>query len=437
MPIPSVLLIALLNSGPAALEYAPGYSLDDEWGALWRRVSDRTGRADPDGPIQQRFSPDQYEDYQLDLRNSEFPLGREHAFVRCATCARFSVNSLDEFELTNVTQLKAHTRFGTYGFFSLAFDRLETRETKSNLFSFEIGATADGPRGPFGGISFNPRWEKDDVDVQLSAGYRDDRYGVARVKFGAFDAGTNASYGLAEARGSVLPRHLWQREVPFGLSFDVQSRSLYGVRAEGYLGGLFPARTSYRHPREPEQDRQQRDWGLFSGALLEWQPFELPLHVGGSVLIARTATQVLASAIPEQDRTVEENTSQLMVYALATPRRGLNLEASVTSIGRPERLSFVLDRDRDRERKDEELLLTLRAMWMPTEVVGADLRLIRDVRRSEGPPVIDVNGINTRLVVRALLQFGEHVWVSFGVGWDLDPGEVGYDGGGGTFIVSY
>jgi hypothetical protein len=103
------------------------------------------------------------------------------------------------------------------------------------------------------------------------------------------------------------------------------------------------------------------------------------------------------------------------LYALAQPLPRLEVEASATFTARPEVSDGVLG-------GDSQVLFSLRSMWQFSEVVGADVRLLRDA-------------LNTRLVTRVMLQLSERFWVSFGVGWDLDGSEGPYDGGGGSIYV--
>ena len=44
---------------------------------------------------------------------------------------------------------------------------------------------------------------------------------------------------------------------------------------------------------------------------------------------------------------------------------------------------------------------------------------------------------NNRLVTRAILRLGDRLWATFGTAWDLDPGEVIYDGSGATILLDF
>ena len=83
---PLVLLAFLVAAAPAAAD-APeglGYSLDDQWNEIWRRIFDREGRPDPDGPIQQRNAVMLYPEYELNLAVPQFPMRLERDWTERA-----------------------------------------------------------------------------------------------------------------------------------------------------------------------------------------------------------------------------------------------------------------------------------------------------------------------------------------------------------------
>lgn len=408
-------IVGLLVGGAASAAEV-GYSLDDAWGAAWRRIADRSGRPDPEGGLLQRFAGRQYPEYQLNLWVAEPPLELERAWAARGSGARLWVQSLDEFELANRFQLKARASILSGGWLGVRFDRVDGRETESDLVRLDFGLS----RGElFGALSFYPRWEKDDSDVEAAAGWRREGWGEVRLRLFAFDPFTNASFGLAELRGAVLLEHADQLDLPLGIALEASSAEIRGVRGELYLGRLWPARTQLRYPAEPGRDHVRQVSGLLGGALVEWQPFALPLRVGASGLGVHARSHWDGAS----DRSLDETTWRAMLYALAELPRKVSLEAFLALTARPETGRAT----------DEEWLWSLRARWMPTGVVGADLAFLRLSRRGPAP----VAGANHRVVTRMVLALGEKVWSTFGVGWDLDPGDGPYDGGGATILVEF
>jgi hypothetical protein len=47
------------------------------------------------------------------------------------------------------------------------------------------------------------------------------------------------------------------------------------------------------------------------------------------------------------------------------------------------------------------------------------------------------NGTANRLSTRATYQIDGRIWLGFGTGWDLDPGDIIYDGSGLTLLLAY
>ena len=77
-----------------------------------------------------------------------------------------------------------------------------------------------------------------------------------------------------------------------------------------------------------------------------------------------------------------------------------------------------------------------RAIWMPSTVVGLEVGLMRSDRLLIGPPGEREGGSDHRLLTRCALQLGPKVHITFGIGWDLDPSDGRYDGGGLTLRLN-
>lgn len=419
-------LVLAMAAGEARAEPEPGYSLLDEWEALWRRVVDRSGRPDPDGPIQQRFPGDLYPEYELDMAVPAFPLRLERAWTEMPSGARVWVQSLDEFQLATRAQIKTRAPLGRSWRIGVAFDRLETRTAQSDLVRIDFAW--DPPCGPFVWMSAYPRLEKDDSDVTAAVGWRDPGLGEARLRVFALDPFTNASTALAESRDAELERSVKQVDLPIALAAEAISRSWRGWRGELYAGGVLPQTTRVRLADEAgDHDQEQRGW--LGGALLEWKVPRRPLWLGASGLAMSTRWRREHETMFEADREVSERTRQLRGYALWAPLERLRLEGQLRFTSRPERAG-------GEERRDREWLTSVRAAWMLSRVAGVDLGLLRLDRTASGPPDERVEGERHRLVTRALLELGA-LWASFGVSWDLDPeGKGPFGGGGATLIVA-
>ena len=418
-----VVLLALV-AGAARGEPEPGFTLEDEWNALWRRVADRGGRPDPEGPVQQRFVDSLYREYELDLAVPAFPLRLERAWAERPAGARLWVQSLDEFELATRAQIKVRAPIGGAWRVGFAFDRLETRTVQSDLVRVDFAW--DPPCGTFVWISAYPRWEKDDSDLSVAVGRRHPALGEARLRLFALDPFTNASTALAESRDEPLDRSVKQIDLPLALAAEVVSRSWRGVRGELYGGGILPQATQVRF-EDPAEDYQQQQTGWLGGALAEWKLQPEPLWLGASGLVMSTRWRRDHDTMVEADREVSERSWQLRPYALWAPTGALRLEGQLRWTSRPESADGM-------QRRDQEWLTSARGAWMFSRVAGVDLGLLRYDRSSSGPPDVRVDGNRHRLVTRMLLELGA-LWASFGVSWDLDPVGKGYFGGGGATLI--
>lgn len=421
----ALVLAVALRAGDARADPDPGYSLDDDWNAEWRRVLDRNGRPDPDGPIQQRFVDPLYPEYELDLAVPHFPLRAERAWAERPAGARLWVQSLDEFELASRAQLKQRAPLGRQWKLAIAFDRLATRTVQSDLLRLDFAW--DPPCGTFVILSAYPRWEKSDSDLGAAVGYRHPAFGEARLRLFALDPFTNASYALAASRDSALDKRVEQVDLPIAVAGELASRVWRGARGELYAGGI-PTQAVRVDLEDPAESHDQEQSGHLAGALAEWQLPDRPVWIGATGLLVSTHWHREHDGLAELDRDVRERTRQLRAYALAVPLDSLRLEGQVRWTSRPEI-------DTGAERRDREWLSQVRGEWMFSRVAGIDLGLLRLDRAASGPPEVNVDGTRHRMVTRVLLRLGA-LWASFGASWDLDPvGKGPFGGGGATLLI--
>ena len=419
---------------------APTYTLADEWDETWLRLYDRTGRPDPDGPMLQRFDDGLYRRYHFDLTVPDFPMATEARWADQSDGARMWVQSLNEFELANRMQLRTSISTWEDGHIDLGYDRRQDRLTDRHQLRFDIGQRDIADTGVDARLRFHPGWVKNDVDVEAMVRYAVDDLGEASLRLGTLDTFINASFGLVEARGRQLEEHVRHQDIPLTAGAGLRTASWYGVRTELYAGGVIPHSRHHEFRDEPQLDHLRDRRALLAAALLEWSLSSLPVSVGATV--ESTDAQMDWSYDEEEEernRSIREATRAIRVYALSRPIETLELEFSTTRTNRPEHRTGpgVADEWRQNPRRsDVEQLTTLRAIWHPHEIAGADIQLLRMNRTTEGPPQLDIDGSFNRLVTRLSLQLGDDVWTSFGVGWTLDPRTAIYDGGGMTLIYT-
>ena len=138
-------------------------------------------------------------------------------------------------------------------------------------------------------------------------------------------------------------------------------------------------------------------------------------------------------ADPTRDAVIPEYTTRLDAWALADLPGPVHLEASVYRLT----VDGRLDPARDLTGGETRWLTGLRAVWMASPAVGLELGLMRSDRSVHGDPAGRLEGTDHRLLTRCVLPIGDNVWTRFGVGWDLDPRDGRYDGGGLTMILAY
>lgn len=430
LALAALTVLALTTTAHAAPPH--GYSLDDAWAEQWRRMYDRHGRPDPDGPPQQRQNFLRGREYEMDLAASDFPLASEETWRRAETGARLRMQSLDEFSFVHAVQLKTRAAVGDTGHVGLRFDREHGRGHHTDLLRVDFALDRIARTPLYTRLSLYPRGEKEDIDAELVLGARHP-LGELRLRVAAFDLFTDASYALAEGRGQILDRHLDMQDPPLAFALEALSTRWNGLRVELYGGLVIPQAIRVRHPERPEDDHHRTHEAWLAAALLEWRPEPLPLTLG---LAARRWTSTFATidhADPARDEVIPEDTTRLDAYALADLPGPIHLEASVRRLT----IDGRLDPARALTGGETRWLTSLRAIWMPSPAIGLELGLMRHDRRVYGDPAGRLEGHDHRLLTRCVLPIGDNVWTSFGVGWDLDPEDGRYDGGGLTMILVY
>lgn len=436
------LLIALLAPPPTPLAPDPldrlgGYTLDEVWSGQWRRMYDRTGRPDPDGPPQQRQNRRLYPEYEMDLAASDLPRADEQRWRAATDGGRFRLQSLDEFGFAHLVQLKTRAAVGEAGgFVGLRFDRRYGRGYDSDLLRVDFGhdSIADSP--VFARLGVYPRGEKEDIDLELLVGARWAAWGEARVRLAAFDAFVDAAYALAEGRDVVLDRHLDMQDAPLALAVELLSARVAGLRVELYGARVLPQAIRVWHPEVPEDDHRRVREGWLGAGLIE---YGLPPALGVPVALGLTARRwssdfgTVGFADPARDRRITEDATRLEAYGLAV-LGPVQVEAVV---GRTTAEGLLDPTDPDGPTGGEiRWLSRIRAVWMLFDGFGLDLGFMRSDRALTGPAERRLRGADHRLLTRFAVPLGERVWATFGVGWDLDDGDGVYDGGGVTLILA-
>ena len=402
-----IALVLALTILPGA---APtGASLEDAWFGVWRRLADRTGRQDPLG-AQLQNGPPQYLEYALDLRLSAFDTATENAWRTDPTGARFFVQSLNEFTLTNRAQIKTRAVVGEGWSVDLRYDQQQDRWTQSHLMALTVRGEDIGNTPIFAEATLYPRWEKTDADVMAVVGLRG-RQGEVRLRMLAFDPFNDAAYSLARGRGAQVPDNRDQRNAPLGFAVEALSARWHGWRAELY-GGIVPGYTTTRTtPTEPIPRGHRRSaWmvgGLTEYAGNQWTAGLSALHVD---------TQDHWSQ--RQVATVDAFEREIRLYGTARLPAHLALRGDVVQVVRNRELRWIFDS---------------RLRWTPGHF-GAELGYMRGARPHA---TVGRTGVANRLVTRMTFAINDTLWLAFGTGWDLDPGEGVYDGSGLTMMLDW
>jgi len=284
-------------------------------------------------------------------------------------------------------------------------------------------------------LSFFPRLTKEDSDIIAAVGVRDARWGDVRLRVFALDPFTNASYALAAVRNRPLEFTKGQEDAPLAAALELSTLGCI-LRGELYLGGILPHDTRYRSSNTA-LDQTQTESGVLAGGMLEWRPPGVALRIGGSALTMMTKWQRAYSLRPELDRTVDERTHQLRLYAFGKPRRGVQLEGQLRWTGRPESDQGASPAARS-ERSDNEWLATLRGEWWIGRSAGVDVGVFAMTRSHDGMlgQIANTDGDVVRVLTRSVLQLGPRVRASVGCSWDVYVKNKGPFGGAGMTLIA-
>lgn len=389
-----------------------GHSFEDAWLGIWRRLADRTGRPDPMGAQLQNDGL-QYLEYALDRAQAAFPIEDEEAWRITPAAARFFVQSLDEFELTNRAQIKTRTDLGRGWSLGLRLDQQQDRWTQSQLLSLAVRKERLGDTRLFVEGTLYPRWEKPDADVMAVVGWQD-TWGEVRLRTVAFDPFLNASYALAESRDARLSDSQDQRDAPLGYALELLTLRRHLLRFEAYAGWI-PAFSTERTTAAGARVHTRSGW--MAGGMVE-----AGLHrrlVAGAGAVGVATRDVWTGLDPKTVAAWETRVQQWVVVELPAALK-VRLDGQV-----------ILRR---RELRDIE---TLRLTWQPGPS-GVEVGLMRGGR-------IIPDDVQTRfatdaahrLTTRYTLLLAGRLWMAVGTGWDLDPGDIVYDGSGITMMMAW
>jgi hypothetical protein len=426
-----------LRFAPPAI--AEGWDMREQWDGVWRRFQDRNGRPQLQGPLLQ-WSPElQRAEYELALAAAEHPLVLERDWNRRTRGARLFVHSDDEFSFFNGLRLKENVRMGRNGALGLRFDRVELREVHSSLFQLAFAFPNIAGSGAFVEVRPVARFEKQDIDVEIAAGWA--RPGVARItgRVFSFDTFNNASDALAKQRDSEQEVRVLQRNASVGTALEFELFAIPQVRAELFVGAVMPSRSllDYADPWVVDFERTQS--ALLGGAWVEWSLPWVPVWVGGSAQMIATK-QINVDLQGETLAETDERELRSRAYLLGELGRGtlghttLELSASYRDDQLPQHRSEYGSVVRDRS-----FMGIARATWMPTSVFGLELTYIGLDREATGVGELApfLTGNHHRLVTRLAFAFDPNVRITFGVGWDLDDRANRYDQGGMTLTARW
>jgi hypothetical protein len=410
-----MLLLAVCSLSP------PAFSLESEWLAHWRRIEDRGGRPDAQGALLQWAGDPQYLEYPFDQSQAAFPLSGEWAWQQAPRGSRLYVQSITEFSLTHQIELKDAWALGQGVSIGVQYHQLADRQTQSHLARLVLGGDEVAGSPLVFELSLFPRWDKEDIDLEAFVGLRAAALGEVRLRIIALDPFINASYALAESRGAVLEEVFEQHDPGFALALEGASVRWQGLRAELYGGLLLPHMTERRVPEGPATEHTRS--GHLAGGLLEWAG---PLTVGltGLHVHARDTWR------PAPGRRIDESLTEGRFYALAEVV-GARIEGQLRVSTR----DFREEGDAPRALGALHRLWALRGWWPAEGVVAGELGLMRVDRDPHGQPpaFVDADAAH-RLVTRVAVNLPP-LWLALGVGWDLEPADGRYDGGGLTLIL--
>lgn len=366
------------------------------------------------------------------MATADFPIGDEYQWARARDGARWWVHSYNAVQLGNNVSMKVGRPVGKNWNYDIRFDRLYTRDTWSDLVQADFTWQPKKDKTPFVAISVFPRIEKQDSDMALTLGYKDSRYGEARLRVWGLDLFSTAAYAVATGRGSPLD-YLWkQTSAPLAFAAELSSVRIGGLRSELYLGAVIP-QTRELYTEELAYVRKFEEWAVLFGGMLEYKFDELPLWVGVSSTMVSSHFEKQDLTDPSQNMIANEDTMQARLYALSVPRRDMRIESYWRLTSRPEEI--ITPATPESYRNDKGSMFSVRWQWLLARTTGFELSYWRYDRKTEGPPNMAVDGTGHRIATRFLWHM-KNLTATFGVGWD--PLMAGfYDGSGGTLAVRF
>lgn len=416
-----------------------GWDMRNQWDGVWRRFQDRNGRPQLQGPLLQ-WSPElQRAEYELALVAAEHPLIFERDWARRTRGARVFIHSDDEFSFFNGVRLKERIPMGRAGALGIDFNRVELREIHSSMVQLVFAFPNIAGSGAFLEIRPVARFEKQDLDVEVAAGWSREHVVRVTARLFSFDTFNNASDALAKQRDAEQEVRVLQRNASLGTALELELFAIPRVRAQAFIGAVLPsrARLDYLDPWLVDVERTQS--ALLGGTWLEWALPTLPIWIGGSAQVVATEQTKVDDA---GQRITDEPERELRTrgYLLAEVGRGsvghttFELSASLRDDRLPSHRSEYGSVTRDRS-----VMGVARTTWMPTRVFGLELTYVGLQREAEGVGELAqfLTGTNHRLVTRFAFAFDPHVRITFGVGWDLDDRSNRYDQGGMTLTARW
>ncbi len=423
-----------------------GYSMQEEWATLWRRILDRHGRADEMGPLYQpRIDLDRRE-YPLTLAVADFPMRWERDWAVRNRGARFWMHSDDEFFFLNRVQIKEQVPMGRVGAMGFRYDRVEGRTVQSSLFRLDFRFPDIRDTGAFVELRGYLRAAKPDLDLEAVVG-QDFAWGRVMARGIVFDPIVNASDALVKARNGEVERRLHQENLAFGWSLEAQTRSWHGLRAEGYLGNVVPNRLRVEYADfapDPEGDFYKEQSGILGGGLLEYgrgwrggaRKKRYRMHVGAGTTLIATEHRVDFDDFERADIDAPERRAEVKLWWLAHFPH--DIDAQVMGRYTRSKLGLVPGLDYRRADLDRQWFAEARATWMFTRPFGMELGYSILERRIEGDERLQpIAGLDNRALVRFVLRLQNWFWCSFGAGFDLDRGNEPYDQAGMTMILRW
>lgn len=415
-----------------------GYDHYERWNNIWRRFLDRNGRPDIHGPLLQPSPELQRAEYELPLWVAEQPLYFDRDWNRRTRGARVFIHSDDEFSFFNEVRAKERIPMGRVGALGLRYDRLELREVRSSMFQLVFAFPDIRGSGAFVEIRPVARFEKPDLDIELAFGWARPERGRLQARVFSLDTFNDATDALALNRARPQEIRVLHREPAFGLALEGEIFVIRNLRAALYVGGVIPAQQTFYYADPELTDRDRRQSAVLGGGWFEWAVPRSPLLLGAAATRVDTwqidhnfSGAVIDWVLEHETRARVFGLFRLDDHVIANFLGSLTVEAvggfRLTQL--PQHQSEL-----GRAPWDRSWQGMLRANWMPTRVFGLELGyLVLDrAATGEGELPLLLTETNHRLSTRFSLAFAPHVWLTFGVGWDLDDRQNRYDQGGMT-----